>query len=54
MRITPRGGAFIPGRSDATLNRYGVRIGAAEVYAVLETIDEIADSLLLSFGGRSS
>ena len=37
----------ITGRSDATLNRGGVRLGSAEIYAVLEDIPEIEDSLVI-------
>lgn len=47
VRFTPRGGAFVLGRSDATLNRYGVRIGSAEIYRTLETFPEITDSLIV-------
>ena len=38
---------MISGRSDATLNRGGVRIGTAELYAVVEAIGEVADSLVV-------
>jgi len=55
FRINGRGGCFVLGRSDATLNRHGVRIGTAEVYAVLASIDEIDDALIVNLdlpGGR--
>ena len=55
FRINRRGGCFVLGRSDATLNRHGVRIGTAEVYAVLASIDEIDDALIVNLdlpGGR--
>jgi acetoacetyl-CoA synthetase len=55
FRISRRGGCFVLGRSDATLNRHGVRIGTAEVYAVLASIDEIDDALIVNLdlpGGR--
>ncbi len=42
-----RGGSFVLGRSDATLNRFGVRIGSAEIYRTLEGFSEIADSLIV-------
>jgi acetoacetyl-CoA synthetase len=42
---TSHGGLIIHGRSDATLNPGGVRIGTAEIYAPLEPIDEIVESL---------
>jgi acetoacetyl-CoA synthetase len=37
----------ISGRSDATLNRGGVRLGTSEFYSVVETLPEIADSLVI-------
>jgi acetoacetyl-CoA synthetase len=43
--LTERGGLIIHGRSDATLNPGGVRIGSAEIYREVETVPEIADSL---------
>ncbi len=48
FRINERDGCFVLGRSDATLNRHGVRIGTAEVYAVLASIDEIDDALIVN------
>lgn len=47
ITINGRGGCFVHGRSDATLNRYGVRIGSAEIYRTLDTISEIEDSLIV-------
>jgi acetoacetyl-CoA synthetase len=47
IRITSRGSAVIYGRSDATLNRGGVRMGTAEFYRVVESFDEVADSLVI-------
>jgi len=41
--LTPRGGMIIYGRSDAVLNPGGVRIGTAEIYRVVEQIDDIAE-----------
>ena len=46
--VNKRGGCFIYGRSDSTLNRYGVRIGTAEIYRVVEALDEIEDSLIVN------
>ncbi len=46
-RLTPRGSMLIYGRSDATLNRGGVRIGTAEVYQVLERSTDVTDSLII-------
>jgi acetoacetyl-CoA synthetase len=48
FRINARGGCFVLGRSDATLNRHGVRIGTAEIYAVLASIDEVDDALIVN------
>jgi len=47
ITITERGSCIISGRSDATLNRGGVRIGTAEFYAVVEGIPEVADSVVV-------
>lgn len=47
VRFTPHGGSYVLGRSDATLNRFGVRIGSAEIYRTIEDFDEIADSLII-------
>jgi acetoacetyl-CoA synthetase len=54
-RINARGGGFVLGRSDSTLNRFGIRIGTAEVYRVLASIDELLDSLIINLdlpGGK--
>ena len=48
LRITPRETLVISGRSDATLNRQGVRIGTAEIYRAVDTIAEIRDSLIVN------
>lgn len=45
--VNERGGVVIYGRSDATLNPGGVRIGTAEIYRVTESFPEIADSLVI-------
>jgi acetoacetyl-CoA synthetase len=45
--INERGGVVIYGRSDATLNPGGVRIGTAEIYRQVETIEDIADSIVV-------
>jgi acetoacetyl-CoA synthetase len=47
LTITERGSCVISGRSDATLNRGGVRIGTAEFYGVVEAMPEVADSLVV-------
>jgi acetoacetyl-CoA synthetase len=47
VEINETGGVIIHGRSDATLNRGGVRIGTAEIYKVIDGISEIQDSLVV-------
>ncbi len=44
-RLTPEGGLVIYGRSDATLNPGGVRIGTAEIYRQVEKLDEVIESI---------
>ncbi|MGC0772128.1 MAG: acetoacetate--CoA ligase [Candidatus Acidiferrum sp.] len=55
FRINRRGGCFVLGRSDATLNRQGVRIGTAEIYRVLSQLEEVEDALVVNLdlpGGK--
>ena len=55
FRVNGRGGCFVLGRSDATLNRQGVRIGTAEIYRALAHIEEIEDALVVNLdlpGGK--
>ena len=47
IRITPRGGAVIYGRSDSTINRQGVRMGTSEIYRAVATVPEVLDSLVV-------
>jgi acetoacetyl-CoA synthetase len=47
VRFSEVGSAIIAGRSDATLNRGGVRLGTAEFYRVVEELPEVADSLVV-------
>jgi len=47
IRITPRGGAVIYGRSDSTINRQGVRMGTSEIYRAVATVPEILDALVV-------
>ena len=56
IRITPRGGAIIYGRSDATINRHGIRMGTAELYRAVEALPEVLDSIVvdLEYLGRES
>ena len=48
IEVTERGSVVIYGRSDATLNPGGVRIGTAEIYRQVDTVPEILDSLLVA------
>ncbi len=50
IMILPDGGCVIYGRSDATLNRGGVRMGTSEFYRVVERLPEVADSLVIDTG----
>jgi len=56
IKITPRGTSIIYGRSDATINRYGIRMGTAELYRAVEALPEILDCLVvdLEYLGRPS
>ena len=56
IRITPSGGAIIYGRSDATINRHGLRMGTSELYSAIEVLPEVMDSLVvdLEYLGRES
>ncbi|GAA4114457.1 acetoacetate--CoA ligase [Nocardioides fonticola] len=47
ITITERGSCVITGRSDATLNRGGVRLGTAEFYTVVESLPQVRDSLVV-------
>jgi acetoacetyl-CoA synthetase len=47
IRITPRGGAVIYGRSDSTINRQGVRMGTSEIYRAAARVEEVMDSLVV-------
>ncbi|MES2104125.1 MAG: AMP-binding protein, partial [Pseudomonadota bacterium] len=56
IRITPRGGAVIYGRSDTTINRHGIRMGTSEIYRAVESLPEVLDSLVvdLEYLGQES
>ena len=47
IEITDRGTAIISGRSDATINRGGIRMGTAEIYRAVLNLDEVVDALVL-------
>lgn len=56
IEFTDTGGSVIYGRSDATINRRGLRMGSAEIYQAVEGLPEVMDSLVvdLEFLGRDS
>lgn len=56
IEITPTGGSVIYGRSDATINRKGLRMGSSEIYQAVEALEVVMDSLVvdLEFLGRES
>ncbi|MEO6605698.1 MAG: acetoacetate--CoA ligase [Aeromicrobium sp.] len=47
ITVTDRGTVIIHGRSDSTLNRQGVRLGSAEIYAAVESLPDVLDSLVV-------
>ncbi|MFD5722744.1 acetoacetate--CoA ligase [Streptomyces sp. NPDC127036] len=47
MTRTPRGSVVVSGRSDSTLNRHGVRLGSADIYAVVDELPGIRESLVI-------
>ena len=47
IEITPRGTAVIHGRSDSTINRGGIRMGTAEIYRAVLTVDVVLDALVV-------
>ena len=47
IEITERGTAIISGRSDATINRGGIRMGTSEIYRAVLALDEVLDALVL-------
>jgi len=56
IKIAPSGSCTIYGRSDATINRFGVRMGTSEIYSAVESLPEVIDSMVLDleFLGRES
>nr|WP_297350416.1 acetoacetate--CoA ligase [uncultured Caldimonas sp.] len=56
LKILPDGSCIIYGRSDATINRHGLRMGTSEIYAAVEALPEVLDSLVidLEYLGRES
>ncbi len=47
IRITPRGGTVIYGRSDSTINRQGVRMGTSEIYRATAAVGDVADAIVV-------
>jgi acetoacetyl-CoA synthetase len=56
IEIIPDGAAIIYGRSDATINRNGLRLGSSEIYQAVEALPELLDSLVvdLEYLGREN
>jgi acetoacetyl-CoA synthetase len=52
IRITPRGGAVIYGRSDSTINRQGVRMGTSEIYRAASSLADVLDALVVDIPAR--
>jgi len=54
--VKSQGGCIIYGRSDATINRYGIRMGTSELYRAIEALPEVLDSMVvdLEYLGRES
>jgi acetoacetyl-CoA synthetase len=47
IQVKADGSCVIYGRSDATLNRHGLRLGTSEIYAAVEALDEVLDSMVI-------
>lgn len=56
LKIGTNGGCTIYGRSDATINRHGLRMGTSEIYSAVESLPEVLDSMVvdLEYLGRES
>ena len=56
LKVTPEGACIIYGRSDATINRHGLRMGTSELYSAIEALPEVLDSMVvdLEYLGRPS
>jgi acetoacetyl-CoA synthetase len=56
LKIDPDGSCIIYGRSDATINRHGLRMGTSELYSAIEALPEVLDSMVvdLEYLGRPS
>ena len=51
VTVTDRGSLIIHGRSDATLNRHGIRMGSADIYEVVEAIDAVTEAFVVGVDG---
>lgn len=51
LELTPRGSGILYGRSDATINRGGIRMGSAEIYRAVLTLPEVVDALVVDLPG---
>ena len=51
VTVTDRGSVIIHGRSDATLNRNGIRMGSADIYEVVESLDEVSEAFVVGIDG---
>ena len=56
LKVTASGSCIIYGRSDATINRFGLRMGTSELYSAIEALPEVLDSLVvdLEYLGKDS
>ena len=56
LKITESGSCIIYGRSDATINRYGLRMGTSELYSAIEALPDVLDSMVvdLEYLGKDS
>lgn len=54
LKVTSRGSCVIYGRSDATINRGGVRMGTSEIYSAIDSVPEVADSLVVDLQSKDS
>jgi acetoacetyl-CoA synthetase len=51
VTLTDRASLIIHGRSDATLNRHGIRMGSADIYEVVEAIDAVTEAFVVGVDG---
>ena len=54
VKFTPEGSGIILGRSDSTINRFGVRMGSSEIYAAVEELPEVANSLVIGYTAKEA